>query len=650
MESLLPGYDRVRRRISPQLHSGDYPESDIVPFTSIVHDRVSLEVARGCTRGCRFCQAGYIYRPVRERSSEAVIDMAEKALSATGYEDLSLLSLSTGDYSAVEDLVRDLMVRCKPKRVALSLPSMRVGGLSEDLMRMIKEVRKTGITIAPEAGTERLRKVVNKDIEEDEIVETAKLVFEQGWLSLKLYFMIGLPTETEEDIDGIVKLCDRIRRELGFSGKSRKKFTVSVSTFVPKPHTPFQWASQLSPDKTRERLDRLRNELKRRKIQMKWQDPRLSLLEGAFSRGDRRLADVLLKARELGCRFDGWSDQFDFEKWVEAFEKCGLPLEDYAGRAWSTDEVLPWSRIDTGVSGEYLKKEYELAMSGERTPDCRNAACLGCGVCDHEEIRMDLIDTRQGKLTFPGMDAYKGHVAQGQDIHRKFRVKYEKTGPARFLGHLELGNVVIRAVRRSGIPIRFSQGYHPMPKIDLGPALPLGVESLEEYIDFESFGFINAGDIKETLKKEFPQGLNVLDCEEIPVNAPSIFKSEAHVTYRIRMDEGVTMDASELEEKIAAFHRSSTFVIRRIRKDKVQEKDVKPDILQLETEKENVLMLKVSAGPNSGFRLLDFLSTLLGWELNLVRRLRIQKTRIRFIEEQGTENVDLRELMKTNQG
>ena len=199
--------------------------------------------------------------------------------------------------------------------------------------------------------------------------------------------------------------------------------------------------------------------------------------------------------------------------------------------------------------GEYLKKEYELAMSGERTPDCRNAACLGCGVCDHEEIRMDLIDTRQGKLTFPGMDAYKGHVAQGQDIHRKFRVKYEKTGPARFLGHLELGNVVIRAVRRSGIPIRFSQGYHPMPKIDLGPALPLGVESLEEYIDFESFGFINAGDIKETLKKEFPQGLNVLDCEEIPVNAPSIFKSEAHVTYRIRMDEGVTMDASELEEK-----------------------------------------------------------------------------------------------------
>ena len=376
----------------------------------------------------------------------------------------------------------------------------------------------------------------------------------------------------------------------------------------------------------------------------------MSLLEGAFSRGDRRLADVLLKARELGCRFDGWSDQFDFEKWVEAFEKCGLPLEDYAGRAWSTDEVLPWSRIDTGVSGEYLKKEYELAMSGERTPDCRNAACLGCGVCDHEEIRMDLIDTRQGKLTFPGMDAYKGHVAQGQDIHRKFRVKYEKTGPARFLGHLELGNVVIRAVRRSGIPIRFSQGYHPMPKIDLGPALPLGVESLEEYIDFESFGFINAGDIKETLKKEFPQGLNVLDCEEIPVNAPSIFKSDAQVTYRIRMDEGVTMDASELEEKIAAFHRSSTFVIRRIRKDKVQEKDVKPDILQLETEKENVLMLKVSAGPNSGFRLLDFLSTLLGWELNLVRRLRIQKTRIRFIEEQGTENVDLRELMKTNQG
>ena len=285
VESRLPGYDHVRRRISPQLHSGDYPESDIVPFTSIVHDRVSIEVARGCTRGCRFCQAGYIYRPVRERSPETVIDMAENALSSTGYEDLSLLSLSTGDYSAVEDLVRDLMVRCKPKRVALSLPSMRVGGLSEDLMRMIKEVRKTGITIAPEAGTERLRKVVNKDIEEDEIVETAKLVFEQGWLSLKLYFMIGLPTETEEDIDGIVGLCDRIRRELGFSGKSRKKFTVSVSTFVPKPHTPFQWASQLSPDKTRERLDRLRNELKRRKIQMKWQDPRLSLLEGAFPEG-----------------------------------------------------------------------------------------------------------------------------------------------------------------------------------------------------------------------------------------------------------------------------------------------------------------------------------------------------------------------------
>ena len=371
---------KIRKRIIPDLDRWLFPVKPVVPLMNTIHDRITLEIARGCTRGCRFCQAGMVWRPVRERNPSTLLAMAEEALKATGYDEITLLSLSSGDYSRIEPLLKELMNRYSERRVALGLPSLRVETLSPALIEQIRKVRKTSFTIAPEAGTRRLRDIINKGNTEEDLIAAARRVYEGGWKAIKLYFMIGLPGEQEEDLEGIADLAHRVMRE----GRGRQ-VTLGLSTLVPKPHTPFQWVRQIGLEETLAKQGHLKRRVKNRNISFKWHDARMSLLEGLFSRGDERLADLVESAWRLGARFDGWSDQFRFELWEKALGERGIRLEEHL-RERPPGEPLPWDFVDTGLDREFLLDEYEKSQRGEATPDCRIEGCRHCGVCDGELI------------------------------------------------------------------------------------------------------------------------------------------------------------------------------------------------------------------------------------------------------------------------
>ncbi|HSW57227.1 MAG TPA: TIGR03960 family B12-binding radical SAM protein [Dehalococcoidales bacterium] len=365
----------IRRRIVNRLPPP--PLKPVVPLVEVVQDRAAIEIQRGCSRGCRFCQASNIYRPVRERSRDEVIEAVGKLLENCGYDEVSLVSLSTSDYPEIDQLVTAL-AKLYPD-VTFSLPSLRIAASSIKLMETLPSGRKTGLTFAPEAGSERLRRIINKCIPEAVLMETAAIAFQRGWTTLKLYFMIGLPEETLEDVQYIVQLVEKIYhlgRELA---GQRIKLGISLSTFVPKPHTPFQWAAQAQENDIILRHDMVKDGLARRGLKVSWQDPRTSLLEAVISRGDRHTGKVILEAWKSGCLFDAWSEHFKWENWRKAFDICGIDPAFYANRERSLEEILPWSHIDTGVTSQFLKREYLKAQQGQETPDCRYENCNACG-------------------------------------------------------------------------------------------------------------------------------------------------------------------------------------------------------------------------------------------------------------------------------
>ncbi len=387
IKKIIPKADfvpkKVKKRIIKDLDSCYVPEKLIVPFTDIVHDRIMLEIFRGCIRGCRFCQAGYIYRPVRERSCDKLVKTAENCIMNTGYEEMSLSSLSTSDYTNLGELTDKLLEITVDKRINLSLPSLRVDNFSMELMEKVQKVKKSGLTFAPEAGTQRLRDVINKNVLEEDLMRTAKIAFEGGYNRIKLYFMIGLPTETFEDVEGIAELAQKVLNVFYEIPKEERKgrsvnITISTSSFVPKPHTPFQFEPQNSMELLIEKQKFLKEKIKSRCITYNWHQSEVSFLEAVFAKGDRRLSKVLEEANKLGCVFDGWSDCFSYEKWEEAFKNAGINPDFYAYRKIETDEILPWDIMDTGVTKEFLIKELEKAYRGETTKSCRDK-CSGCG-------------------------------------------------------------------------------------------------------------------------------------------------------------------------------------------------------------------------------------------------------------------------------
>lgn len=375
--------ETISKRIIKDMDTVFYPEKTIIPYIDIVHDRVMLEIFRGCTRGCRFCQAGMIYRPVREKSVDTLVKQSEKLVKSTGHEEISLASLSTGDYKNLPELACQLLDKYEEQRIGLSLPSLRLDSISYDLIERIQKVRKSGLTFAPEAGTQRMRDVINKNITEEDILGSVKSAFDLGWSTVKLYFMIGLPGETEEDILGIKKLAYEIK-DLFFRRPKEKikgnlKITVSASCFVPKPFTPFQWLPQNDVEQFYSKAKLLSKEIKDRKITYNYHDPKLSYLEAVFARGDRKLSKALIKAWEKGCKFDGWGDKFDYKKWIEVFEETNISHEFYTVRERSFDEILPWDFINAGVDKEFLIKEYEKSKKEQTTSDCRQG-CKNCGI------------------------------------------------------------------------------------------------------------------------------------------------------------------------------------------------------------------------------------------------------------------------------
>ncbi|MGB9885973.1 MAG: TIGR03960 family B12-binding radical SAM protein [Moorellales bacterium] len=382
VKPLEPGVpERVVRRVVADLDRAYFPTRPIVPFLEVVHDRAMLEIMRGCTRGCRFCQAGIIYRPVRERSPEVLRRQAEELVRATGHQEIGLVSLSSADYTAIEPLARGLVATYGERGIGLSLPSLRADAFSVGLAEEIERVRKTGLTFAPEAGTARLRAVINKGVTEEDLLNACRAAFAAGWRRVKLYFMIGLPTETQEDLDGVVDLTFKVLRLDEGSTRGRPEVTVSVSSFVPKPHTPFQWEPQATQAELREKQAYLGRRLRHRRIKYDWHDPEQSLLEAVLARGDRRLAKAVLAAWRSGAKFDSWEEYFSWSRWEKALAETGLDPSFYAHRRRDYQEVLPWEHLDLGVSREFLRREAERAKQAVPTPDCRWRDCPGCGVC-----------------------------------------------------------------------------------------------------------------------------------------------------------------------------------------------------------------------------------------------------------------------------
>ncbi len=388
IKEFKPKYDDVpstiKKRIINNYTKVDFPTDIIVPYSEIVHDRIVLEIFRGCTNGCRFCQAGMLYRPVREKKKEDLVELARELVKNTGYEEISLSSLSTCDYSDIKGLITDLTEEHEENRVGIALPSIRVDSFSVDLLKDIQKVRKTGLTFAPEAGSQRMRDVINKGLTEDKILNAARDAFEAGWKTLKLYFMVGLPYEELEDCRGIGELAEKIVDEYKAVPKKKGDYkglrlTVSTSILIPKPFTPFQWTPMAKLQDVNEKIDAVKDSIKSKCIVYNYHEQKTSIMESVFARGDRRLCDVLIKAFEKGAKFDGWGQYFNYRLWMEAIEECNLDVDFYAYRERSYDEVLPWDFIDIGVNRKYLEAESEKAKKAELTQNCKKG-CTGCGI------------------------------------------------------------------------------------------------------------------------------------------------------------------------------------------------------------------------------------------------------------------------------
>jgi len=588
---------KIKRRFITDLDAAPFPDSPVVPYAPVVHDRAAIEIARGCSRGCRFCQAGMIYRPVRQRTPENVLSLAHRSIMRTGYDEVSFTSLSTGDYSGLLPLMRAFNALCGDSRISISLPSLRVGSIDAAVLQEIKQVRKTGFTIAPEAGTARLRSVINKDFSDEEYDETLRRLFTEGWKQIKLYFMVGLPSETISDIDGLIDMAVRaLRKGREITGR-RVTVNVGVSAFVPKPHTPFQWMGQDSPEDLRRKQDYIKAAFKKKGINFKGQYVEPSLLEAVFSRADRRGAVLLEAAWELGCRFDGWSEHFVFDRWTAAAEKTGIDLRADASRTFAPDQDLPWDFIDTGVSREFLKRERARALEQKITPDCRER-CSACGLECNEARGQG--SGGSGQRSEIGDQGAGGRVAKtGKTLPFKLRVTFSKSGLLRYLSHHELMTAILRALSRARIPLAYSSGFHPFPRISFGPALPVGVEGLHELFDVELTALMNPSEFLAAVNAELPAGLSLLEAELIPLKCRSLDSSITGAEYEvsIRTDD---------EVHIASFLNAEKCEV--LRDGKVV--DLRP-MIRSAAISDSTLILGVTDTDAAKVRLFEILKTLL---------------------------------------
>lgn len=600
--------------------------SFIVPFLSPIHDRINIEATRGCTRGCRFCHAGMVYRPTRERESRAVLEAVEEALKLTGYEDLALTSLSIGDYGPLDDVLEAVMDRHGQDRVSMSLPSMRIGGLTPSVAKQIQRVRRTGFTIAPEAGTQRLRKVINKDFTDEEIFQTARWVFGHGWEAVKLYFMIGLPSETDEDLDGIVQLVKTIASEA--PGKAR--ITVNISPFVPKAHTPFQWVAQDPETELKRKLDHLKNKLRGGKIQVRWSRTDQALLEATLARGDRRIARVIEAAWQGGATMDGWEEHFDWKIWSDAFTRVGLDPPWYASRERDTKEILPWDHISCGVSRDFLLSEYGKGLAGEVTPDCREAGCRACGACTPEQI--NALPPLREVLTDSDIELPPRQGTQEADRPvRRIRIVFSKKGDLRYLGHLEMARMFERACRRAGIPLSFTGGYSPKPRITFALSLPTGMEALAEWLDLELAEAWPPEEVTRSLNDQLPSGIRVVDSWKVPVDVPALNGRVRFMTYEALLPGSV----KDLDERVRNLMNRSSVPVVRVKKGKERTLDLKDYLVSMGSSDDRMLTFSLALKGEAGSaRPQEVLQALMGSDDEALADVRLTRTCLTFAMEQ----------------
>jgi radical SAM-linked protein len=516
------------------------------------------------------------------------------------------------------------MNRYYSRRVALALPSLRAETLTPKLIEEIRRVRKTSFTLAPEAGTQRLRDAINKGNTEETLLGTTERVFAAGWKAVKLYFMLGLPGEQEEDLEGIVELAHRVLR----TAKNRGQITVSLSTFVPKPHTPFQWQRQIGLEETLDKQAFFRRRLKHRNIGVKWHDARMSLLEGVFSRGGAETGDLIETAYRLGCRFDGWSDRFRFDLWEEALRRTGTDPEQCL-RERPISESLPWDRIDCGVRRDFLLAEAGKARTGEATPDCRTGSCGDCGACDHKTIRVVTVPADAPVGTVVSVFADRSNSG---GIERAFRLRFTKLGPARFLSHMELSAALSRAVSLGGIFFVYSQGFHPHPKISFAGATAVGMESRCEFADIRTLDpGVDLKALTARINAGLPSGVAITAMRELAPNDFSLTELIKGYVYEIIFPETVGEEQlKRFETEAARFLSLENFPVRRRSKEKDIVKDIRPLVAGISVDKPfRRIILSANTGPEGTVRPSELLTSLFGFSEEAAGESRIVKTAIR---------------------
>jgi len=577
---------RIRARTISEIKPENYPEKPLVPMIQTTHDRVALEIARGCSRGCRFCNAGMIYRPVRQRTPQDLVAQARKSIAATGYEEISLVSLSTSDYTQLGELMTGLREAFAGDKINISFPSLRPESFTPQVAKYAKGVRKSGLTLAPEAGSQRLRNVINKATTAEELLRAADLAFSEGWNLIKLYFMIGHPTETREDIEGLVDLIQRVLRVA--SKYQGKRINISISPFIPKSITPFQWVKQDAMQETREKIDFIIDKVRSKKAKISWRNPDIAVVEGMIARGDRRIARVIKRAWELGANLEGWSEFFDFSRYQTAMQEAGLSFEQFTA-GYETDQALPWDHIDKGIAKKFLLADYQRALEQAILEDCRFSQCNKCGLMGQTACK-ELIQ-KQERNEPPAQPLEHQEItvsetplgdadlrADSTIVH--VRMQYRRGDAVRFLSHLDVLRLFERAVRRAHIPIVFTQGFNPHPKLSFGPSLATGLTSDAEYVDFQIYEGVEPVDLQASLAAQLPLGMEIIAVKRLPKKAAALAALLNRADYECRLN-GPTADL-KLENRFQSILDEKELLVKRKMKKEIRTIDVRPYIERFE--------------------------------------------------------------------
>lgn len=636
--------ERIRARIVSALEQNHYPDRPLVPVITTTHDRVSLEIARGCSRGCRFCNAGMIYRPVRQRSVADLTAQAVANIEHTGYDEVSLVSLSTSDYENLEALMKELQAQLGHKMVNISFPSLRPEKFTAQVARFAKGVRKSGLTLAPEAGTQRLRDVINKTTSAEDLLRAVDLAFREGWRLVKLYFMIGQPSETDADLEGMVDLIKQViavgRRYHGV------KINVSVSPFVPKAITPFQWVAQDAPEETQRKIEFIRSRIRDKSVKISWREADVAEIEGVLARGDRRLAPVILHAWRQGARLEGWSEHFNANHWLQGLTANGLSAAQFTG-AWGLDAALPWDHLDKGVSKKFLRDEYQRALGQNVTHDCRDALCNRCGLMGQPVCQNIL--SREKEEPLPSAMPVEEPLETAPPVVNRphegtwVRLHYIRGEEMRWISHLDFIHVFERALRRANWPLVYSEGFNPHPRMSFAPPLPTGYTSRAEYIDLQ-LSEVNAGQLHASMTVQLPGGISIATIIPLPRKPRALGDAIDCAEYDI------SWPAQSWPEDLPAridglMAQTELFVVRQKAGEAPRRIDVRPFIKSINVQNDRLHVIShIDHGKT--VRMDEIINLLFPHEIDRVRMARYERTAV-WISREGVLHAP-HEIVETN--